>query len=125
MDRLRVLWGTVDEARREVLLLAMASLLMILACNLGGNAEVHVQCKGEGEAVSCEVEHTKGDAKVEACWEVKFECENGTKVKGDGCETVEPGETETYKLKQLKSFEKCDRVKEGTFKVENIKLTKK
>ncbi len=125
MYRLWTLWGKIDETRRELLVLVAVSVAILFACDMGGNAEVQVECKGEGDAVKCEVEHTKGDAKVKACWDIKFKCENGTKVTGKGCETVKAGETETHKLKKLKNFKKCDKVEKGTFKVENIKLTKK
>lgn len=59
---------------------------------------VDVQCEAKSrEAITCDVKQTSGKDEVEACWDVRVDCPNGTvldaphtcqKVKGGGSETA-------------------------------------
>lgn len=87
----------------------LVALGLLSGC--GGRAEIFVQCKVERDVV-CTVEHMKGRAAGKACWEVTFNCRNGTKAKGSACQVVEPKAKAIVRMqkKDIPGFDKCDQV---------------
>ncbi len=112
-------------AERIGLAAASAFLVaVILACKAPVQPEATVVCTGETEDISCVLTHVAGTTAIKACWDLQFDCKNGTSVKGTNfCETVQPKSTSTKKipLKDLTNFDKCDKATGS--KVENLALT--
>lgn len=109
---------------RTLWLIALLSALGACTVTLGPqDQKVNVDCVGTAEDIKCEVKHTQGEVRVKACWELHFECVNGTKPQGSGCQEIGPGETKEHRipLSQLKDAEKCDKVSKTELK--NLTLT--
>jgi hypothetical protein len=110
--------------RVGVVLAALVVFAAVLACKAPTPPEATVVCTGGSEDVSCVVTHVAGSVGVNACWDLQFDCANGTVVKGSGfCQSVQPKATETKKipLKDLSNADKCDKATGA--KVDNLKLT--
>jgi hypothetical protein len=100
-------------------------IAVILGCKRGGpGAQATVLCTGETGAVSCVVTHVAGNTAIDVCWDLQFDCANGTNVTGKNfCQTVQPKSTAEKRipLTDLANSEKCD--KANGSKVESMKLT--
>ncbi len=99
-------------------------LLVILACKGKQEAKATVVCEGKKDSIDCEVKHVEGKVPIKACFDLEFDCANGTVVSGTNfCQTVQPSASETKKipLTDLTNFAKCDKAI-GT-QVKNLKLT--
>jgi hypothetical protein len=99
-------------------------LLAILACK-GKEAESRatVTCVGAKDSIDCEVKHVEGKAPIKACFDLEFDCANGTVVTGSNfCQAVQPGASATKKipLTDLTNAAKCD--KATATQVKNLKL---
>ena len=90
----------------------------------GGRAEIFVQCRMEATSIICTAEHIKGMAAGKACWDLTFDCKNGTKLRHTTCQVVEPKSSAVVRIesKDIKDFDKCDSVTNSG--VENLKVVK-
>lgn len=107
-------------------LAAMAALLVaILACKgKAPQGKATVLCEGTKDSIDCEVTHVEGTVAINTCWDLQFDCANGTVVTGSNfCQTVQPGGKVTKKipLTDLTNAAKCD--KATATQVKNLKLT--
>ncbi len=100
-------------------------IAVILGCKgAGPGAQATVVCTGETAAVSCVVTHVAGNAAIDVCWDLQFDCANGTNVSGKNfCQTVQPKSTAEKRipLSDLTNSAKCDKALAS--KVDNMKLT--
>src|SRR5687768_12937366 len=88
-----------SHMRQAVLL--FFGLLALSSCTVTIGSEdqkVNIDCAAEGNDIKCDVKHTQGDARVNACWEIHFECQNGAKPSGSSCQEVGPGETKERRI---------------------------
>jgi hypothetical protein len=80
-----------------------------------------VDCAYQTAGVRCTVVHKKGKKPLSVCWDVTIKCENGTEIRGGGCQVVKPG-AKAQKLipaVELPNHSKCDKPVDS--KVSNIR----
>jgi hypothetical protein len=89
----------------------------------GDQAKVAVDCLGGETNIDCTVTHKQGKGRAKACWDLTFDCQNGAKVTGAGCQEVGPGETQhkLIPIGELKNNAACDKV--ATTTITNLKIT--
>jgi hypothetical protein len=83
-----------------------------------------VDCLGTAAGINCDVKQTEGARPLNVCWDLRFDCANGTVSEGKGlCQDVEPGKTarKVVPLTALSNSAKCDQVVES--KVLNLAIT--
>jgi hypothetical protein len=71
---------------------------------------VDVTCDG-GDPIVCQVKHTEGSVPLRACWDLRFNCRNGTVAEARGiCQDVNPGATArtTVPLSAVTNAAACD-----------------
>jgi hypothetical protein len=102
-----------------------ALLVAILACKgKAPEGQATVLCEGTKDSIDCEVKHVSGTTAINACWDLHFDCANGTLVDGANfCQVVQPGASVTKKipLTDLTNYAKCD--KASAMQVKNLKMT--
>ena len=116
----------MQKLERSLVVLAASVVLAVLLACKGASpaAEATVVCTGGSDAISCVVTHVAGNSAINTCWDLQFDCANGTSVTGkDFCQTVQPKSTAEKKipLTELQNFDKCDKAMAS--KVQNLKLT--
>ena len=117
--------STTNTSPKQALVVLVPLLFALFACKLssGGDARVKVDCEGGETAITCDVNHAEGNDRAKACWDLSFQCANGTHVAGSSCQEVDPGETaqRVIPLGQLKNASQCDQVVAS--QVLNLKIT--
>jgi hypothetical protein len=100
--------------------LGVVALLALLACKKDN--KVWVECVGTGQGFNCSATHQQGNDKVNACWDIKVVCQNGTVASGHGCQVVGPNQKSStlIPVSQIQNADKCDLAK--TTSVENLTL---
>ncbi|MCC6556341.1 MAG: hypothetical protein IT372_25560 [Polyangiaceae bacterium] len=89
-----------------------------------GNATVYVFCEGSPAAgYTCTLTHTGGNARANACWDVRVSCHNGVLVTGRACQTVAPQGKVTRNMRpsELTNVNRCNGA--SSTSVENITVT--
>ncbi len=113
-------------SRHEVLLAAVLVIGALLACKNNKKGKAEVNCLGQTEQINCDVKHVEGNAQLGVCWDLQFDCANGTVASVQGvCQDVDPGATSqrVIPISQLSNFDKCDKAVGS--QVKNMKVTVK
>jgi len=98
----------------------------VLACKVsvgGPKGTAKVNCEGTRGQINCDVKHTGGDHPIAACWDLRFDCANGTVSEAKNlCQDVAPGSTarRVVPIAELSNSDKCDKVVKS--QVLNLKL---
>lgn len=71
---------------------------------------VFVECNPTMSSFSCSVKHTQGNDKVNACWVLKADCQNGRGFEAQSCQEVLPSGTATkiISAEEIVGFSECD-----------------
>jgi hypothetical protein len=97
-------------------LLTLVSVCTLLACKVsvgGSPGKAAVDCKGTSTQINCDVKHTEGDQPITACWDLRFDCANGSVSEAKKlCQDVAPASTarRVVPLDALSNADKCDKV---------------
>lgn len=94
----------------------------VIAC--GAPVRVDVLCENDKDGLRCTVAHQQGNVPAKACWEVWFNCRNGTKARGGACQVVEPGSKAITRIPktQIQGADKCDLITDSG--VDNLTVGK-
>ena len=116
--------------RIEVTLAAGACLAALLACNVsastGSEVKARVDCVGSHDqpVIECDVEHVEGSSGANVCWDLHYQCANGSVVTGSGiCQSVQPGSTaqKVVPVTQLSNSAACDNATSS--EVRNLRIS--
>jgi len=109
-----------------IAILTIGSSLLACKVSVGGsNGTANVKCLGTSAQINCDVKHTGGDDPIRACWDLRFDCANGTVSEAkDLCQDVSPGNTarRVVPISALSNSDRCDKVVKS--QVMGLKLTK-
>lgn len=102
--------------------LTLGLVLPLSGCNLG-KQEARVECKSQPaqKAFVCVVRHTKGNKKLNVCWDVIVDCEGDNHTQAHACQQVDPKGTATRKIAYTEFKGTCK--KPTGLSVKNLKLT--
>ncbi len=90
---------------------------LVVGCKVGGEGgpggKATVDCLGASGQINCDVRHTEGGRGISACWDLRFDCANGTIAEAKKvCQDVAPGKTarKVVPLSALSNADRCDKV---------------
>lgn len=105
---------------RGKIALVVAFGVLAVACKK--DVKVSVECN-LGDGVACSLASLQGNGKIaSACWDVVIECANNTRIRGNGCQDVQPEgkATRVIPMEKLSNAVACD--KAIGMSVENIRV---
>lgn len=70
-----------------------------------------VECVPGGDAYVCSVRHVRGNIPVNVCWNIVADCQNGVRVVGSACQSVQVHGTASRSIPgtALRNIDRCDR----------------
>ena len=95
--------------RRTLIASSLVLLALCAACAVGEPTNARVECLGETSDIVCDVTHLSGPG-GNVCWDVRFNCANGTISEGSGCANVAAGATTQRRIPitSLSNYAACD-----------------